>query len=297
MITFNRAAMLMNAIDSLFAQQTQGLFSLEVVVVDDGSTDGTSEVVERLAATAPVPVRFARQENQGVGSARNRSVREAEGEWIAFFDDDQIASAEWLYHLYRTAMDTGAVCVGGPVKLLLPEDCPIPPVGTVRKLLGENPLMSTEPTLLRHLDPRSAGLAIPGTGNALVSREVFWTLGGFEAGGRYGEDFQFFRKLVRGGCRLAIAPEASVQHVIPPERMDARFLLPLARRDARVRAENDRNELRFSRVAALAALRLVHLCWTVPTFSLAVLMKKKDVLLAKRCSIAFCLQYLRALVF
>jgi len=82
--TFNRAWCLMEAIDSVLAQTYQ---NYEVIVVDDGSTDNTNELLSQCQDISVI-----KQSNQGVSSARNRGVTSSKGELIAFLDSDDL----WL---------------------------------------------------------------------------------------------------------------------------------------------------------------------------------------------------------
>lgn len=83
--TYNRRTQVLRAIESVLAQTTP---VHEIVVVDDGSTDGTAEAIRNRYGP---PVSVFRQENAGVSAARNRGIREARGEWVAFLDSDD----EW----------------------------------------------------------------------------------------------------------------------------------------------------------------------------------------------------------
>lgn len=87
---YNAAGTLARALDSIGAQT---LAPLEVIVVDDGSSDSTGQVVAGYAGHfTGVPVRYVRQDNAGPSAARNRGVAEARGDWIAFLDAD-----DWYY--------------------------------------------------------------------------------------------------------------------------------------------------------------------------------------------------------
>jgi glycosyltransferase involved in cell wall biosynthesis len=79
--TYNSARFLGAAIDSVLVQTYR---DFEVIVVDDGSTDDTPEVVARFGEA----VRYRRQANQGVSEARNRGIAEAQGRYVAFLDAD-----------------------------------------------------------------------------------------------------------------------------------------------------------------------------------------------------------------
>jgi glycosyltransferase involved in cell wall biosynthesis len=87
--TYNRAHLVHEAIDSVLAQDVEDC-SIEIIVVDDGSMDDTSHVVQRYGSE----VKYIHQSNQGAGVARNRGIEEATGEWVAFLDSDD----RWLAH-------------------------------------------------------------------------------------------------------------------------------------------------------------------------------------------------------
>ena len=91
--TYNRFVALQNALASVYAQT---LPPSEVIVVDDGSTDGTAEMVRREYPD----VKLLIQNNQGVSAARNTAIQVAEGDWIALLDSDD----EWLPKKLETQM-------------------------------------------------------------------------------------------------------------------------------------------------------------------------------------------------
>lgn len=92
--TFNRAETIGEALESVLSQSSP---ADEVIVVDDGSSDGTAEVLARYGDR----IELLRQKNAGVSAARNAGVASAKGEWVAFLDSDDIWTPERLAVLRR----------------------------------------------------------------------------------------------------------------------------------------------------------------------------------------------------
>ncbi|PIV22513.1 MAG: glycosyl transferase, partial [Deltaproteobacteria bacterium CG03_land_8_20_14_0_80_45_14] len=82
--TYNRLPMLKEAVDSVLAQDFE---DMELIVVDDGSTDGTAEEMKRYGGRVKL---FQHSENKGVSAARNRGILHARGKYIAFLDSDDL---------------------------------------------------------------------------------------------------------------------------------------------------------------------------------------------------------------
>jgi glycosyltransferase involved in cell wall biosynthesis len=107
--TYNRRSFLEEAIQSCF-DGNEG-FNVEVVVVDDGSTDGTREYLQQLSDERLRPIY---QKHQGGQVARNRGLDEAQGEYVKFLDDDDWLAAGTLRKEVVLLRKTGAdMCTGG----------------------------------------------------------------------------------------------------------------------------------------------------------------------------------------
>jgi glycosyltransferase involved in cell wall biosynthesis len=87
--TFNRSSLLVDAITSVIGQTFQ---PLDIIVVDDGSTDDTPQIILKFGKS----IRYIKTANRGVSAARNRGVVEAKGEWLAFLDSDDTWSPRKL---------------------------------------------------------------------------------------------------------------------------------------------------------------------------------------------------------
>jgi glycosyltransferase involved in cell wall biosynthesis len=95
--TYNRKAWLCQTLDSL-AQQTWPADYFEVIVVDDGSEDGTAEIG---AASFPFPLRYFWQTNQGDAAARNTGAQQSQADVLVFLDDDILVTPDYLTCLVR----------------------------------------------------------------------------------------------------------------------------------------------------------------------------------------------------
>src|SRR5215210_546291 len=93
---FNRERLIAATLDSILDQD---FGDQEVIVVDDGSTDGTLEVLARYGDR----IRVFQQENQGPGAARNHAIRHARGEYISVFDSDDLRF-RWTLSTYAQAI-------------------------------------------------------------------------------------------------------------------------------------------------------------------------------------------------
>jgi glycosyltransferase involved in cell wall biosynthesis len=102
--TYNRADKVRNGIESVLAQS---FTDLEVIVVDDGSSDGTGKILGEIFGDR---IRYYAQANQGVSVARNKGVEEARGEWIAFLDSDDLWEKDKLEWQFKALEQFGPGC-------------------------------------------------------------------------------------------------------------------------------------------------------------------------------------------
>jgi glycosyltransferase involved in cell wall biosynthesis len=191
--THNRRRLLGQALASVLRQRGVGL---EVVVVDDGSADGTGEVVAGLRDDRVRLVRHQRP--QGVSAARNRGIAEARGSWVAFLDDDDLWAPDKLASQLAAAAAAGAGwAYAGAVE--------VDPAG---RLLGGHPPPSAEELLAGF---RRRNLMPAGSSNVVVRAEVLAAAGGFDPGLRHLADWDLWLRLA-GLATPAGVPAALVAY-------------------------------------------------------------------------------------
>lgn len=118
--TRNRAPQLKNVLDSLSAMKVPDKLNWELVIVDNGSSDNTAEVVGSYASK--LPARCVREDTPGLSNARNKGVAEAKGEYICWTDDDVELDPNWLnayYEAFKKHPD-GAVFGGKIIPKFVP---------------------------------------------------------------------------------------------------------------------------------------------------------------------------------
>jgi len=116
--TYNNVASLDRVLRTLEDQREHEHAGWHVLVIDNNSTDDTAALLERHLTACVLPLRVVREREQGLTPARVRGVRETDGEWIAFVDDDCLLADDWVAQLAAAACvrpDAGAL--GGEVAL------------------------------------------------------------------------------------------------------------------------------------------------------------------------------------
>ena len=205
--TFNRKEILTRAIRAHLGQSMLSA-TKEILIIDDGSTDGTEACVFDVAADSPVPIRYWRQPKRGQAAARNLAIREAQGEIVLFTDDDIIPASDLLaQHLlwHDTHPEPQAAVLG--YVTWSPEVRPTP----FMKWFGlDGPLFAYGHFCGKsELDFRAFY-----TCNLSLKTEFLRHVGGFdEAFKGYGyEDTELGYRLQKNGMRLFYNPAAVAYH-------------------------------------------------------------------------------------
>ena len=218
--TYNRAALLREALRSLFAQKAED-FSYEIIIIDNNSADDTPATVDLLKSQSSVPLRYVCESQQGNAFARNAGVEQAEASIIAFLDDDCTADENWLTTI-ECAFDRDPELdfVGGRVLPVWEGD---PPSWLSTAHWAPLALLDygTETLNIEGQTPR--GLL---TANIAIRKEVFDELGGFlpslqRVKGSIGsmEDHEFLMRICRSGKRGLYLPDLITRARVDPERI------------------------------------------------------------------------------
>jgi glycosyltransferase involved in cell wall biosynthesis len=228
--TYNRAQLLRRALAALAAQRTAPRLTWELVLVDNNSNDGTKDVIEAFKPSSPFPIRHLFEGRQGKSIALNTALEAAEGDVLAFTDDDCRPEATWLQDIVDCMERWAADGVGGRI---LPEwSVPPPPwLATDRHLWTSIAMLDDSEVRRVELGPwqRANGFRVWGA-NMAFRRAAFDAVGGFNpASGPRGlkkyshEEIELVRKLVEAGKVIMYDPAPTVHHWVSAERLRKRF--------------------------------------------------------------------------
>ncbi len=238
---YNRGHLLPALICNLSGQAPPPGHDVEIIVVDNNSSDDTPEIVARAAQSCRYPVRLALETNQGLSYTRNRGFTEARGEWIIFVDDDSVPDPDWLRNLVAGMETLGCLAGGGPIRAVWPESTP--------RWVARTGPYRVKP-LFCHTDRGSESFVYPpgkwdGAGPNLIfhrslPRELLYfntDLGTTGTRGLTGgEECELFERLVASGVRIGYITDAAVEHPVDPRRFRLRFALSYAFRCGRSNA-------------------------------------------------------------
>jgi glycosyltransferase involved in cell wall biosynthesis len=225
--TRNRSGMLASTLTSLSEQDFH--LPWELLVVDNGSTDETSDVLADFSRRVPtLPMRILQENTPGKSRALNRAVRYARSRLIAFTDDDVLVASDWIRSFVRGAqVFTSASVFCGPIQPLFPIDTPI----WMRQ-------HGWAETAFGRFDPQPAEGALPPPAlpfgaNFCVRTDV---LSGMEfridlgpaASGLMGEDTEFLRRLRKRQVEFVYLLAARIIHRLRPEQVTLPWLFERA---------------------------------------------------------------------
>jgi succinoglycan biosynthesis protein ExoM len=204
---------------------------LRVIVADNAATPTMKALIEATARESDLEAVYVHAPAHNISIARNACLDTANAEWIAFLDDDEIASPGWLSALIDEAIRGRWDAVLGPVQAVYGSSAP--------RWVRDGDFHSTRPVFVR------GRIETGYTGNVLINRRAvegqrFRT----ELGRSGGEDDDFFSRLREAGGRIGFAPDALAHEAIPPERLNLRWLMKRSFRNgqsygARVRSRSN----------------------------------------------------------
>jgi glycosyltransferase involved in cell wall biosynthesis len=224
--TYNRPAMLREAVESVLDQESSRSF--EIVIVDNNSQDDTRAVAQSLVEQhggSAGKLRYVFESRQGNAHARNTGVEAARGDIVAFIDDDVTVERNWLKS-FADVLDTRSELsfVGGPV---LPRWDGTPPQWLTPEHWAPLALLDYGPRELPIDDKDLRGLI---TANIAFRRSVFEAAGGFlpnlqRVKNRIGslEDHEFILRVCRSGKRGLYLPGMIAMGAVETERLSKAY--------------------------------------------------------------------------
>jgi GT2 family glycosyltransferase len=224
--TLNRAGLLADCLESLRTQAYRA--ADEVIVVDNGSTDDTPEVVERFARTFPVALRMEREARPGKTRALLKGISCAAGEVLALTDDDVCVDGRWLATIHALFADRTLALAAGRIDPRWEQPAPRwLAMGQERYGRLASPL-----GLLHYGGAQPLGARTGLGGNLAIRRSVLEAVGGFALGlGRMpgtllgGEDHELSERVVSAGYCAVYCPQLTVKHWVGVERTRLRYFL------------------------------------------------------------------------
>lgn len=234
--TRNRSALLEETLAAVLKQRCSA--SWELLVVDNGSTDATPEILKALceegaagsgsSGGGPAARRAALEPEPGADHARNRVLQEAAGDVIIFADDDVTPLPGWIDAYRRAFEDPKAASAAGRIFPQLPTNAP-EWVRVLSREIGGPPArydFGRKPCVI---DPTKQSL--PFGGNMAVRRQAALDVGGFSTGFGYGrelipgEDTEISFRLRAAGGDIVYVPAATVMHRVPLEKLTLPYFL------------------------------------------------------------------------
>lgn len=206
-VTYNRPEEVRKAVDSL---ANQAVKPFEIIIIDNGSSPPLSMKVDGSKMKL---IRF--DEEIGLSRARNYGIKVAKGEYIAFMDDDCIASKHWIEEIQK-GIKAGGDILGGPLR---PRFRAKPPNWWNEKDLGY-----------------FVGVGNPETrviwgANMVFRREVFRKIGVFnpkigrQKGKLLSDEESYLIAKGKESCKILFMPKAEVFHVVTSERLTLRYII------------------------------------------------------------------------
>ncbi|HXY55768.1 MAG TPA: glycosyltransferase [Nitrospirota bacterium] len=217
--TYKREEMLARLLKELKHQSTDDLFTYSVVIVDNDYTQTARHVVEGIEKESNITIDYYCEPEQNIALARNKAVQNASGDLLAFIDDDEVPTKEWLLNLYKAIYKFNVSGILGPV---LPYFETSPPNWVVRSQLCERKSFESGTIIRNPIDTR--------TGNVLLDRNVLFDKNPFDYrfGKTGGEDVDFFRRLMERGNVFVWSNEAHVYEFVPQYRLKRKYFIKRA---------------------------------------------------------------------
>jgi len=258
--TYNRSKSLALALESIAACEMPTSTDWRVLIVDNNSKDQTRAVAESFSSRYPARFQYLFESQQGKSHALNRGIREAQGEVVAFVDDDVTVEPDWLHALTQPFADDPQLAATGG-RIYLPKNFTPP---DWLKLDGPASLGGV--LALFDLGPAPVPLTVAPIGTNMAYRKsVFEKYGLFrtDLGPRPGsdlryEDTEFGGRLLAAGEKLLYVPGAIVHHDVAEPRLHKSYYLTYFYNYGRALVREGRERTSMGYLVGLGNRVLVH---------------------------------------